>query len=80
MTHNRYQKMEVYQMIEVKGMTIMELTAYANSLTNEEFEKFENEVDLEDFDIDLDPISLLKGSRLYDYMNYKRNGDITVEL
>ena len=67
-------------MKDVQGMTIMELTEYANSLTNEEFEKFENEVDLESFDVDLDPISLLKASRLYEYMNYKKNGDITIEM
>lgn len=67
-------------MKDIKGMTIMELTEYANALSNEEFEKFEEEVDLEDFDVDLDPISLLKASRLYEYMNYKKNGNIEIEL
>lgn len=67
-------------MLDLKNMTIMELKDYANSLTNEEFAKFEEEIDLSQFDVDLDPVQLLNGSRLYDYMNYKRNGDITIEL
>ena len=67
-------------MLDLKNMTIMELKDYANSLTNEEFAKFEVEIDLSQFDVDLAPVQLLNGSRLYDYMNYKRNGDITIEL
>ena len=67
-------------MLDLKNMTIMELKDYANSLTNEEFAKFEEEIDLSQFDVDLDPVQLLNGSRLYDYMNYKRNGDITIEI
>ena len=64
---------------EIKKMTIMELTDYVNSMSNEEFEKFE-EVDLCFYDVDLEPIQLLKASRLYEYMQYKRNGDITIEI
>lgn len=67
-------------MNEIKNMTIIELKEYANSMSNEEFEKFEEEVDLYFYDVDLDPIQLLNASRLYDYMQYKRNGDITIEI
>ena len=65
---------------EIKGMTIMELQEYANSMSNEEFEKFEEEVDLSFYDVDLDPIQLLNASRLYDYLKYKRKEDITIEI
>ena len=65
---------------EIKNMTIIELKEYANSMSNEEFEKFENEVDLCFYDVDLDPIQLLNAERLYDYMQYKKKGDITIEI
>lgn len=65
---------------EIKNMTIMELKEYANSMSNEEFAKFEEEVDLCFYDVDLDPIQLLNASRLYDYMQYKKGGDITIEI
>ncbi len=65
---------------EIKNMTIIELKEYANSMSNEEFEKFENEVDLCFYDVDLDPIQLLNAARLYDYMQYKKKGDITIEI
>lgn len=67
-------------MKDISNMTIVELKEYANSLTNEEFEVFENEIDLEAFDGDLDPIMLLNSARLYDYMQYKKKGDIVIEL
>ena len=51
-------------MKDIKGMTIFELKEYANSLSNEEFEKFEDEVDLQFFDSDLDPIQLLNAAPL----------------
>ncbi len=67
-------------MIDVNKMTIIELKEYVNNLTNEEFEKFEKEVDLSDFDADLEPIMLLTSSRLYDYLKYRDQDKMTVEM
>lgn len=67
-------------MKDITNMTIYELKDYANAMTNEEFEKFEDEVDLQFMDIDLEPIQLLNASRTYDYLQYKNNGNITIEL
>lgn len=63
-----------------EDMTIEELRTYVNTLSNEEFEKFEQEFDVYNYDIDLDVTLLLKANRLYDYMNYKKKGDIQIEL
>ncbi len=67
-------------MKDITNMTIYELKEYVNAMTNEEFEKFEDEVDLQFMDIDLEPIQLLNASRTYDYLQYKNNGNITIEL
>ncbi len=67
-------------MADVNKMTIMELREYVNNLSNEEFEKFEKEVDLSEFDADLEPIMLLTSSRLYDYLKYREKENITVEM
>ncbi len=67
-------------MKDITNMTIYELKDYVNAMTNEEFEKFEDEVDLQFMDIDLEPIQLLNASRTYDYLQYKNNGNITIEL
>lgn len=67
-------------MIDVNKMTIIELKEYVNNLSNEEFEKFEKEVDLSDFDMDLEPIMLLTSSRLYDYLKYRDQDKMTVEM
>ena len=61
-------------------MTIPELKDYVNSLSNEELEKFENEFDDEYLNEEFDVIELLDGARLYSYMQYKHNGDISIEL
>ena len=61
-------------------MTIPELKDYVNSLSNEELEKFENEFDNEYENEEFDVIELLDGARLYSYMQYKHNGDISIEL
>ncbi len=67
-------------MADVNKMTIMELRDYVNSLSNEDFEKFEKEVDLSEFDADLEPIMLLTSSRLYDYLKYRDKENVTVEM
>lgn len=67
-------------MKDISGMTIFELKDYVNSLSNEEFEQFEKEVDLSEMDSDLEVAQLLSASRLYDYLQYKQKGNITIEL
>ena len=66
--------------MDITKMTIIELKEYVNGLTNEEFEKFEKETDLSDFDADLEPIMLLTSSRLYDYLKYRDRDKMTVEI
>ena len=67
-------------MVDISKMTIIELREYVNTLSNEEFAKFEAEVDFSDYDSDLEAVNLLTASRLYDYLKYKQNGDVTIEL
>ena len=67
-------------MVDISKMTIVELKDYVNSLSNEELDKFVTEVDLQDYDIDLDPMDLLSSSRLYDYVQYSHNGDAVISF
>ena len=66
--------------MNVADMTIVELREYINSLSNEELDKAVAEIDLSEMDGDLDILDLLKASRLYDYMQYKHNGEADIEL
>lgn len=67
-------------MYDLKGKTLMEIKEYVNSLSNEELDKFIDEVDLVDFDIDLDAMDLLTSSRLYDYVQYSHKGDAPISF
>lgn len=67
-------------MYDLKGKTLMEIKEYVNSLSNEELDKFIDEVDLVDFDIDLDAMDLLTASRLYDYVQYSHKGDAPISF
>jgi hypothetical protein len=65
-------------MYDLKGKTIMEIKEYVNSLSNEELDKFIEEVDFDEYDFDLGALDLLSSSRLYDYIQYSHNGEATV--
>lgn len=67
-------------MKDPKEMTIVELKEYVNSLEFEELEKFAEEFEIEEMDVDLDVLDLLKASRLYDYLQWRNNGNATIEL
>ena len=65
-------------MYDLKGKTIMEIKEYVNSLSNEELDKFIEEVDFDEYDFDLGALDLLSSSRSYDYIQYSHNGEATV--
>lgn len=65
-------------MYDLTGKTIIEIKEYVNSLSNEELDKFIEEVDFADYDFDLDAMDLLNGSRLYDYLQYAHKGNATI--
>lgn len=62
--------------MDTQNMTIPELKKYVNSLSNEEFAKFEEEFEHDEIDV----VELLDAARLYDYMQYKHKSDITIEF
>lgn len=66
--------------MEKKKWTIMELKKHVNSLSFEELDKFKQEFDVQEFDEDLDIVTLLEASKLYDYLKYKKGDDLVVEL
>ena len=66
--------------MNLEGKTLPELKEYFNSLSNEELDKAVAEVDLKDFDLDLEVLDLLTSSRLYDYIQYTHGGNARVEL
>ncbi|MCR4694526.1 MAG: hypothetical protein K5773_04285 [Pseudobutyrivibrio sp.] len=67
-------------MYDLKGKTITEVKEYVNSLSNEELDKFIEEVDFADYDFDLDAMDLLSSSRLYDYLQYSHKGNATISF
>ena len=67
-------------MKDPKEMTIVELKEYVNSLEFEELKKFAEEFEIEDIDVDLDVLDLLNAARLYDYLQWKNNGNAMIEL
>lgn len=67
-------------MKDPKDMTIVELKEYVNALEFPELEKFADTFEIEEVDIDLDVLDLLKASRLYDYLQWKEGGNARIEL
>ena len=67
-------------MKDPKEMNIVELKEYVNSLEFEELEKFSDEFDMHEMDLDLDVIDLLTASRLYDFMQWRNNGNAMIEF
>lgn len=65
-------------MYDLTGKTILEIKEYVNSLSNEELDKFIDEVDFADYDFDLEATDLLSSSRLYDYIQYSHKGEAAV--
>ncbi len=65
-------------MYDLTGKTIVEIKEMVNSLSNEELDKFVEEVDFSDYDFDLEAIDLLSSSRLYDYIQYCHKGEAVV--
>ncbi|MCF0131808.1 MAG: hypothetical protein HUJ71_08750 [Pseudobutyrivibrio sp.] len=67
-------------MKDLTGMSFFEIKDYANTLSPMEFDEFCKIVDLSEFDDDLEPEQLLTSSKLYDYLKYKKDGEVTIEL
>ncbi|MBR5953214.1 MULTISPECIES: hypothetical protein [unclassified Pseudobutyrivibrio] len=65
-------------MYDLTGKTIVEIKDYVNSLSNEELDKFIEEVDFADYDFDLEALDLLTSSRLYDYIQYSHGGEAEI--
>lgn len=57
-------------------MTIQQLRDYVNGLSNEEIDKFVDEFERDE----IDPIELLNASKMYDYLQYKQNGNADIEI
>lgn len=65
-------------MYDLTGKTIIEIKEMVNSLSNEELDRFVEEVDFSDYDFDLEALDLLSSSRLYDYIQYCHKGEAVV--